>query len=120
MREARVRVVASINVLIEANLAARAQLEENERLLRESIAHVESGMAIGEILQSLPTVEERAANREAVQTFYARRAELRDVIIQAALDEGMTVSDLAAAFGIPHDVIASQAALSRGDFDESP
>ncbi len=65
-------------------------------------------------------MEERAANREAVQLFYAKRAELRDVIIRAALDEGMTVSELAAEFGIPHDVIASQAALSRGETDPTP
>jgi hypothetical protein len=120
MREARLRVVVAINNLIDANLIARTQLEDNERLLRESIVRVESGVAIGEILHSLPTVEERAANREAVQTFYARRAELRDVIIKAALDEGMSVSDLAAEFGIPHDVIASQAAMSTGETDPTP
>ena len=120
MRDARLHIVTAINNLIDANLVARTQLEDNERLLRQSIERVESGVSIGEILRSLPTVEERAANREAVQTFYAKRAELRDVIIKAALDEGMTVSELAAVFGIPHDVIASQAAMSTGEIDPTP
>jgi len=115
MSSARLRVVAAINELIEANRVTRSQLEDNERLLRESVVCVEAGVPIGEILRSLPTVEERAANREAVRSFYAKRAELRDTIIKAALDEGMTVSDLAATFGIPHDVIASQVAMSTGE-----
>jgi hypothetical protein len=120
MRDARPHIVTAINNLIDANLVARTQLEENERLLRESIVQIESGVTIGEILHSLPTVEERAANRGAVQTYYAKRVELRDVIIKAALDEGMTVSELAAEFGIPHDVIASHAAMSTGDTEPTP
>ena len=117
MRDARRRVIAAINALIEANLIARSQLEDNERLLRESIVRVESDVTIGEILRSLPTVEERAANREAVRSFYARRAESRDVIIKAALDEGMAVSELGASFGIPHDVIASHVTMSMDGID---
>ena len=110
MGDSRREVMQAITDLIEANLVARAQLEENERLLRLSISRIEEGASIGETLRSLPTVEERSANTTAVRSFYARRSDLRTAIIRAALDEGMTVSDLAAVFGIPHEVIASHVA----------
>ena len=109
----------AIHQLIEANLVARAQLEDNERLLRRSMAQLEAGVTIGDTLRSLPTVEERAANTEAVRTFYARRSDLRTAIVKAALDEGMSVTDLAAVFGIPHDVIASHVAKAASEADTS-
>lgn len=118
MGDPRQEVIEAITNLIEANLVARAQLEENERLLRFSIARIEQGASVGETLRTLPTVEERSANTAAVQSFYARRIDLRTAIIRAALDEGMTVSDLAAVFGIPHEVIASHVARTAAEIDK--
>ena len=118
MGDPRHEVMRAITDLIDANLVARAQLEENERLLRLSISQIEEGTAIGEILRSLPTVEERSDNTTAVQSFYARRIDLRTAIIRAALDEGMTVSELAAVFGIPHEVIASHVARTAAEPDK--
>ena len=43
MGDPRQEVMRAITDLIEANLVARAQLEENERLLRMSIARIEDG-----------------------------------------------------------------------------
>ena len=63
-------------------------------------------------------MEERSANTAAVQSFYARRIDLRTAIIRAALDEGMSVSDLAAVFGIPHEVIASHVARTAAETDQ--
>ena len=119
MGDPRQDVMRAITQLIEANLVARAQLGENERLLRISIARLEAGVTIGETLRLLPTVEERSANTEAVRTFYARRSDLRTAIVKAALDEGMSIADLGAIFGIPHDVIASHVAKTDSETDTS-
>jgi len=115
--ELRQELRAAIEDLIQANLFVRSQLEENERLLKEALAHIDSGLTVGETLRSLPTVEERAANQGAVQVFYARRSGVRTAAIRAALAEGMTVSDLAAAFGIHHETIASHVAESAAGID---
>ena len=63
-------------------------------------------------------MEERSANTAAVRSFYARRSDLRTAIMRAALDEGMSVSDLAAVFGIPHEVIASHVARTAAETDK--
>lgn len=117
MGDSRQEVIVAIRELIAANLSARAQLEDNERLLRESLARIEAGISIAETLRSLPTVEERQANTEAVRMFYARRTDVRTATIKAALDEGMSVTDLAAEWGISHHVIASHVAKTASESD---
>ena len=122
MDDSRQEVIVAIKRLIQANLHARSQLENNERLLRDSLARLEAGQTIAETLRGLPTVEERTANTEAVRAFYARRTDVRTATIRAALDEGMSVTDLAAEWGIPHHVIASHVAktASESDAQEQP
>lgn len=117
MGDARLEVTAAVKELIQANLTAREQLEENERLLRSALASIEGGASIETTLRAMPTIEERAANSEAVRSFYERRIDLRTATIKAALDEGMTVTDLAAVFGIPYEVIASHVARSAVESD---
>ena len=117
MADARQHLKDSINGLIEANLAVRSQLVENERLLREALAQIDAGVAVEDILSAMPTVEERTANLEAVQKFYARRSDVRAAAIRAALDEGTNVSDLAEAFGFPHETIVSQVVEAASDVD---
>ena len=117
MGDARLEVITAIKELIRANLSAREQLEENERLLRSALACIEEGTSIETTLRAMPTIEERAANSEAVRSFYERRIDLRTATIKAALDEGMTVTDLAAVFGIPYEVIASHVARSAVESD---
>ena len=117
MGDARLEVITAIKALIQANLSARGQLEENERLLRSALAGIEGGASIEATLRALPTIEERATNTEVVRSFYERRIDLRTATIKAALDEGMTVADLAAVFGIPHEVIASHVARSAVETD---
>jgi len=107
----------SINLLVQANLAVRSQLVDNERLLAEALAQIDAGVAVEDILSAMPTVEERTANIEAVQKFYARRSDVRAAAIRAALDEGTNVSELAEAFGLPHETIVSHAVEAASEVD---
>jgi hypothetical protein len=114
VRRAREEVCAAIAALVQANLEVRVQFEENERLLRESLVRIELGASIEAILRALPAQEERTANIEAVRIYYEHRHVLRKGTIRAALDEGMPIAELAALYAVPHEVIASCAAIGEG------
>jgi hypothetical protein len=113
VRDARDEVVVAIRGLIDANLETRCQLAENECLLRESLRRMHAGEAIVSILRSLPTERERAANIETVRNYYERRHHLRRATVRAALDEGITIADLADLYAVPVELIASCAATAR-------
>jgi len=72
-----------------------------------------AGEAIVSILQSLPAEQDRVANIEAVRKYYERRHHLRRATVRAALDEGITVADLAELYDVSVGLIASCAATAR-------
>jgi hypothetical protein len=109
-------VTAAIEGLIEANRALRAQLLANERILARAIDLINSGASVGHTLMTVPSVHDRRAAEEGVRSLYEARHRVREVLIPAAMAEGLELVDIAEAFGIPLEAIigfASQAHTDR-------
>ncbi len=98
-------VPSAIEGLIEANLALRTQLEANEKILRRALLMLADGSGVARTLQAIPSIDARAAAEVAVKELYEARHEVRQAVIRAALDEGMTVAEVASAFGIPAEQV---------------
>src|SRR5665213_1392388 len=103
MGDPRVGVTEAISALIESNRQLRSRLQLQERLLKSALHRIGSGESIAGPPGGIPTVDDRHQSEDAVRVFYARRSEVREAIVAAALDEGLTVAEVASAFGIHHE-----------------
>jgi len=98
-------VPSSIEGLIQANQTLRSQLKANERILRRALLMLADGTGVARTLQAFPSIDARAAAESAVKALYEARHEVRVAVIAAALDEGMTIAEIAASFGIPPEQV---------------
>jgi hypothetical protein len=108
-------VTAAIEGLIEANRALRVQLLVNEGILTQAVELLNGGAGVGETLMSLPSVSDRRAAEEGVRSLYEARHRVREVLIPAALGEGLELVDIASAFGIPIEAIIGFASQAPSD-----
>lgn len=98
-------VPSAIEGLIEANRALRIRLKANERILRRALLTLADGTGVARTLRTIPSIDARAAAEIAVKELYEARHEVRRAVIGTALDEGMTVAEVAASFGIPPEQV---------------
>jgi DNA-directed RNA polymerase specialized sigma24 family protein len=102
-------VKAAIEVLINANRTLRFKLLATERVLIQAVRLIDDGASVGETLATLPSVDERRAAEDAVKLLYEARHKVRQAVIPAAIADGMSVGDIAAAFGVPLDAVVGYA-----------
>ncbi len=102
-------VPSAIEGLIEANRALRTQLEANEGILRRALLMLADGTGVARTLRTIPSIDARAAAEVAVTELYEARHEVRRAVIGAVLDEGMTVAEVTASFGIPPEQVVGYA-----------
>jgi len=98
-------VTAAIKELIAANRALRSKLVVNERVLAEAVRLIEDGASVGQTLVTVPSVPQRRAAEDAVISLYEARHKVREAVIPAAIADGISVGDIATAFGVPVDMI---------------
>jgi len=104
--------------LADATVELRRHLEINEGLLALALESIDDGMTIKETIAAVPSIKERRAAEENMQHLYSVRREVRKTVIAAAIDEGMTVPEIATSYGIPVDRVADYIAAVadfRGD-----
>jgi hypothetical protein len=82
--------------LADATVQLRRRLEINEGLLNRALESIDDGMTIKETIAAVPSIEERRAAEEGMQHLYSVRREVRETVIAAAIEEGMTVPEIAA------------------------
>ncbi len=115
MSRSRAAARQAIANLADATVQLRRRLEINEGLLTRALKSIDAGMTIKETIAAIPSFEERRAAEESMQHLYAVRREVRETVIAAAIEEGMTVPEIATAYGIPveraADYIAAAADL---------
>jgi hypothetical protein len=102
-------VTAAINDLIYANRNLRSKLLASERVLAQAVRLINGGASVGETLTTLPSVQPRRAAEDAVKALYEARRGVREVVIPAAIAEGISVGDIVTAFGLPLDTIVAYA-----------
>ena len=103
------QVEDAIENLLEANDSLREQLQINDDVLSDILSLIGGGASVAETLKRVPTVEHRRAIDEAVRSAYEARQRVREVVIPAAVAEGVDASNIAAAFGVTLDVVAGHA-----------
>jgi hypothetical protein len=91
----------------DANRAMRLRLEENEKLLRRAMALTSEGVRASGVLKELPIHEAQKAVDEAMMALFEARDQLRKAVICEALEDGMTVEQLAAMFELSPDLVSA-------------
>ena len=105
MFQARNGVAESIEALIGAHRELRMRLEDNERILNRALVELAEGTRVAHAMRAVPSIEARAASEAAVQALYAARHRVREAVIGAALQEGMSITEVAAEYGVAPDVV---------------
>jgi|GEM_PF-4342235 len=90
-----------------ANAVLRQRLEENDGLVGRAISLIESGAVLREILDELPIHQSTLAADDALVSLVDARDHLRKVIVHQALASGMRVTELAAKFEVPGELVES-------------
>jgi hypothetical protein len=102
-------VTTAINDLISANRALRSKLLDDERVLTHAVQLIGEGTSPGQVLVTVPSVQERRAAEDAVIALYEARHKVRVAVIPAAVADGISVGDIATAFGVPLDTVVGYA-----------
>jgi hypothetical protein len=102
-------VTAAIRELIGANRTLRSKLLANERVLAQAVRLIDDGTSVGQTLVTVPSVQQRRAAEDAVMFLYEARHKVREAVIPAAIADGISVGDIATAFGVPVDMIVGYA-----------
>ena len=102
-------VTAAIRELIGANRTLRSKLLASERVLAQAVRLIDDGKGVGETLVTVPSVQERRAAEDAVLSLYEARHKVREAVIPAAIDDGLSLVDIATAFGVPLDTVIGYA-----------
>ena len=88
-------VLTAIAYLKNANRHLRVNLETNEQILAEAELRLKRGSSITSTLRLLPSLSDRQAAEVAVTELYNARHNMRRAVVAAALNEGMSVGELA-------------------------
>jgi len=102
-------VTAAIKELIGAHRTLRSKLLDSERVLAQAVRLIDDGTSVGQTLVTLPSVRERRASEEAVLSLYEARHRVREAVIPAAIADGLSVGDIATAFGVPLETVTGYA-----------
>jgi hypothetical protein len=94
------RIIEAIQELIEANRAARQVMVEGERILVEGIERLRAGEKISETLGHQPPGDQRQSTQDAYRRIDEARHQLRLLLIQRCLEEGMRAWEIAHAWGM--------------------
>jgi hypothetical protein len=103
--------------LSDCNRALRLRLEENENLISRALAMLSENVTVSAVLQELPVYAAEIAADEAMMALFEARDRVRKVVICEALDDGMSVEQLAAMFHRAPDLISSYVAERSNRFE---
>jgi hypothetical protein len=101
---------AAVEGVLAAIRNARGQLDDLDGVLVEGLARVRSGANLGEALDLVPPVRERKATDGTFGDLFEARLHLRQSVIYAALEDGMTIDVIASKLQVSADVICALAA----------
>ncbi len=93
-------VVQAVQELIAAVAAARAEMRRAEQALRRVVGRIENGEAVESLIVLRPPAEKRKAFLESLEEVHRTRHTVRRKVFIHAQQRGVTVADLARAWGI--------------------
>jgi hypothetical protein len=108
--------IASVERSIKSSEVLRASLDEGEAIGRQLIAGLETGSAISSTIEDLglsaSTLRQNAT--QLLADYELRRHEMRITFIGAALDEGLSISEIARKLGVSRQLLQRYAHEARG------
>ena len=93
-------VVQAVQDLIAAVAAARAEMRRAEQALRRVVGRIENGETVESLIVLRPPAEKRKAFLESLEEVHRTRHTVRRKVFTHAQQRGVTVADLARAWGI--------------------
>ena len=117
MDRLRADAIASIERTIESSEALRAHLEVGEETGREMIAKLETGIPVSTAVDAVGLTASalRTNLSQHLDDFEHRRHEMRILFIGAALDEGLSIGEIARKLGVSRQLLSRFAKEARGD-----
>lgn len=85
---------------IESTVALRLQLVTHEAVCRQVLAEVQGQVPIGCVLPAVRADRWRASVTDAIKGFESTRHRVRLDLVGMSLDEGMTIAEIARAWGV--------------------
>jgi DNA invertase Pin-like site-specific DNA recombinase len=93
-------VVQAVQDLIAAVAAARAEMRKAEQALRRVLGRIEGGDTVESLILLRPPAEKRRAFLESLEEVHRTRHTVRRKVFVHAQQRGVTVAELARAWGI--------------------
>ena len=100
MGDGDAQIIEAIEKLIEANRAARQVMLSGEQILQQGIERLRAGERISDTVGSESPGDQRQATQDAYHRIDEARHDLRLLLIQRCLDEGMRAWEIAQAWGM--------------------
>jgi signal transduction histidine kinase len=113
MTEHRDDVIARIRELRNANREVRQALVKSDRVLSKAIRHLESGSDIATTFEKAQSIGPRREVDSAFDAYRRRRHQLRLVIMQRGIGEGMSIGALSREWGFSRQLGARYAREAR-------
>src|ERR1700722_9773979 len=113
MIEHRDEVIAHIRELRKANREVRQALVTSDRVLSQAIRHLESGSDIATTFEKTQSIGARRKVDSAFDTYRRVRHQLRLVVMQRGIDEGMSIGALSREWGFSRQLGARYAREAR-------
>jgi hypothetical protein len=112
-------VVQAVQDLIAAVAAARAEMRRAEQALRRVVGRIENGETVESLIVLRPPAEKRKAFLESLEEVHRTRHTVRRKVFTLAQQRGVTVADLARAWGISRQ-LASRYLKEEAITSEAP
>jgi DNA invertase Pin-like site-specific DNA recombinase len=110
-------VVKAIEELIAAIAMARAEMRRSERSLRGALQSVAQGESIESMIVLKPPARKRQAFLDALEEVHRTRHMVRQKVFTHALGAGLSISEMARAWGISRQLASRyvKEGVARGD-----
>ncbi len=96
----RMEAERGMEELIGSTVFLRRQLVTQEAVCRKVLSDVQDDVPVGCLLQEVHTDTWRPALTEAIKGFEIVRHRVRLVLVAMAIDEGMSIADIAKHWGV--------------------
>jgi hypothetical protein len=107
------KAIADVETLIEAIDAAVRHLQADKRALRRAVNMLSGGSQVAETLAETRASDVRQGANDVLDALTTARHHSRLSIFAAGLDEGMTIGELARAWGFSRQLASRYAREAR-------
>ncbi len=91
---------SGIEELISSTVLLRRQLVAHEAVCRRVVSGVEEGVPVACLLEDIRADSWRSVLTEAIKGFEVARHRVRLLMVAIAVDEGMSITDMARSWGV--------------------